>query len=345
MGLTDSFSRAVGYNAVDAAPVAAVAVKPQTSILKSLAPSIDFSVSAPPASQFRVDPAKNNAASLVGPNIQKVSGVQGELASAKATISETIRQAQREVSAAAKAEGHSAASLYPDNRIAAGGEAGLIAQVAVQAATGLAGLKGMGSLATFMNNASTVDTFVDDRRGMGQQDRAAAEAAIQQRLIASASPVVDTRQTLSFQEIVDGAADEGPGQSRLDWQGFFEQGHKLDELMAIDADNPAPGQVPEFDVINQASHFMDQTMASLQQASLTLQKQGLVNATGASTVSAGDVDLVVAGLEINGAKTDGATPPRSEAHLAVLATLGMEPDLEKLGLKPAAPQPTGGMAA
>lgn len=339
MDLMKSFAGAVGYNVRGpSSPASAVSASPQVSMLQALAPNLNVSVSFNNLDNHRVDAGKNNAAALVGPNINKVATVQQDIGVAKNAIAETIRQAQREVAAAAKVEGHSAASLYPDKRIAAEGETGIFAQMAMQGASGMAGVNGMGSFITALNNTSTFDTFMDDRKGSGVQNKAAVEATIRDRLIASSQRPVDTRNKVaSFQEIVDGQIDQGPEASGLDWEAFFEQGHSLDDLMAIDPDNPTLGQVPEFDQLDIAENDAAQVMGSLKATRETLAKDGQVTDAGAVTLACESFE------GMNGVIADRA-PPKSEAYASVRQTL--EPDLEKLGLKPSAPAlQSGGMAA
>lgn len=240
------------------------AVTPQKTIMESLAPGSIPHVNVTNLSAHSLSASKPGAAVNVDPNINIVSTVQADIKSAKGMISDTIRTAQAQVVAAANASGYDAGALYPDNRMASGGEAGLVAQAGVEAMTGMVAFKGMGSMvAKAVKNADAIDTILDDRKSF--KNRGEAEAAIREKLIEASSAPQDSRADASISMPgQDAPADDGLRASSFNWQEFFEQGHELVDLMAIDPDNPPASLVPEYEELDALDNTADLVLDGLQ---------------------------------------------------------------------------------
>lgn len=223
--LTSIFAGASGFGGSSPA----ISTTPKTTILQALTGGIKVTGAAPLSTNI-VQGDKLGAAAGVQQNMQSVGTVQQQAGADKAAISTAIKQAQNEVAAATRAVGADPASVFRDERIAAGGEGALL----LQAAAG--GWQGGGSLVTALKASSDIETVVNDLKD-SNLDKDKIEAEIKKCLLAdNKGPNMDFL----------GGPQAAPIAVNFDWQGFFDGGHELKTLMSIDADNPSPALVPEY---------------------------------------------------------------------------------------------------
>ncbi len=260
MGLMGSFGKAAGYgftgnrdparDLTDALGVfgqksSAPVVTPQKSILSSLCPN----------TAFKVDATNFQNAIQTG-NKGGLHSVKSDVGGMKLQISNVIRAAQGEVAAAAKASGYNdIKQLYPDLRMAAGGEAGMVLNMAADAIS--TSITGQGTLITAEMKPSTlgdVEDAITDVKS-GKIDAKAADSKIASALVSASSPSNPETTSINMPSFGKTPAMHTSG---FNWKDFFDQGHQIADLMAIDPDNPQAHLVPEIVALNTMESNIDE---------------------------------------------------------------------------------------
>ncbi len=216
---------------------------PKESILQSLAPGKSFKVEASNIKSLGVDSTKGNIKANINPNQNALNSIGQECKNVKADISATIREAQGQAVEATRAVGADPERLFADTRIAPETGIELFIPAVGSKATGA------GSLAMkAAGNLSSIDDVVSDRKKMSNEE---AMAAIERELRSRSAPSQqDSRAGFKVSMSADASFEEEK-KSGFDWNRFFDEGHKLKDLMSIDPDNPQPELVPEFSEIDQ----------------------------------------------------------------------------------------------
>ncbi|HBR69235.1 MAG TPA: hypothetical protein DEA55_07665 [Rhodospirillaceae bacterium] len=213
---------------------------PKETILQSLAPNKNFKVEARPVES--VDATQKNVQSNIDPKQKAADSVGQQCANMKADITATIKEAQGKVQEVTKSLGLNFKEVFPDESMAPDS----CAELACQAIAG-ANPNGAGSLAKIAKVGSSIDTMAfiaSDRKQYASREE--AEAAIEQKLREiSSAPQADSRAMLKASMSAD-ASPEDKKSAGFDWNRFFDEGHKLKDLMSINPENPQPKLVPEY---------------------------------------------------------------------------------------------------
>jgi hypothetical protein len=270
----------------DAEP--AQAPTPQKTILESISNNkLSYKANITPVSTLNVSADKANAPHLAEENAKKVEQSGQQVAQAKGNISQTIELAQAQVAMVCKSLGYDASVLYPDNRMAAGNESGLMIEAAMSK-------WGQGSaFKSLLGNLPTIDNAMDDMRDIKDPKvRDKVEGLIRERLsMASNQLEKDSRQqNNNGAASADASAEKVNG--TLDWKKFFEEGHQLKELMSLDPDNPNEKLIPEMKALNVLDREVKTTRNSLEQTKDKIKADGKVmNATEQSNKEADKIEI------------------------------------------------------
>ncbi len=269
MRLTDTFNRPAGFysNSVDnpaalAAENQATAQPPQrqATMLGSLNPTLPTQVAYTKPDIVNVH-GQNPRASAQA-NIDSVAGVVPDVNAARAGISNTIRSAQNHVREITKNLGHDPNALFPKTE-GPGTGVELLAAAVVDPMAGAVFSKTMAGTVgkAVAKYGPDVDFVLGDlKRGRNLKE---IMGEIQEKLVQSSSPPPTTENAPQIVTLMPGAKLPPPTPpSQMNWQKFFDQGHKLEELMALDPDSP---NLPESLELNRIENNVEEDVALAKQ--------------------------------------------------------------------------------
>lgn len=219
-------------------------------VLSALAPALPMTPAPSQLSSLVVSPAPD-AAPLIQPNRSAVVSVVQDAQAMKNEITQVIRQAQTEIVRAAVELGHDPVALFPQASMS---QADLAMDLVMPGA---------------MGNIFTLREAMLDRAKSPDRDAALAEIELKLREV-SRMP--------------------GTGGSSLNWDQFFDAGHSLADVMAIDPENPSPEMIPE---IRPIISLLAEGRDAMNSLAMTEQKinDGMVPAADSSApqISAGEI--------------------------------------------------------
>ncbi len=255
-GYTRSFNALSGFDKESAPRVSdALGVFDQPRATASATPQRSILATLMPNTSFKPDTQNVQAATQRGDNAALCSA-KTDIGMIKKDLGDSIRKIQNEVTASAKVSGHEIAQVCPDKRMAAGGESGMIVNLAMDAAA--TSMMGKGTLVTSQMKSSigaTEDALADLKDG--KIDAQAASAQIAQTLCAASSPA---NPDTGVSRMPTMTANPQMPASQLNWAGYFKDRdafEAIEAIMAIDPDNPQPGLVPEIKDILAAEAAID----------------------------------------------------------------------------------------
>lgn len=191
------------------------------------------------------------ASSKVDAGRKMAASAKQEARGVKAAISSEIRKAQGEIASQLKEMGHAYKDVFPDERMAAGGEAQFLGAAAVMSFMTGAAFAGKGTFSSLGKKASSaMDNLFAGLKG-GSKNTKNIIAELQERLIEQSPTQQDTRQD-NTGPLFDSASSQNEKPTQFDWKSFFEDGGDLEKIAHADPDNPAPGICPEWDRANEA---------------------------------------------------------------------------------------------
>lgn len=225
------------------------AVKPQITVLQSIAPKTNFSVQTTALNSHRVSANGANAESLVQPNRQAVASVQNDVQSQMGAVQGVVRQAQSEVLAAMQAENLSATGVFPNQQMAGNDTTAAFGMLFDPGSE----LRGAGTLATALQDRSSPDL------SFGSEDNMSREEAMNR--------IEDQLRSMSTQQNgwdggMPGANQASTLQAGIDWNEFFDAGHELDDIMYLNTENMA-NFLPEYGQLAAQLHQADEILAEL----------------------------------------------------------------------------------
>lgn len=165
-------------------------------------------------------------------NMQSAASVEMNVEADMMAFRQTIKAAQSEILAAAKATGNG--GMFGNTPTGDIGEGGLLLDAVMG---GVTDFQGAGSFALkAVNSGSMLDTVANEI-GDQRMSREEAESAIQDRLVqmASARNAEMAMQTTNF---FDGPQPEAPGNAAFDWPQYFKDGGTAEALINVNADDP-----------------------------------------------------------------------------------------------------------
>lgn len=188
----------------------------------------------PDVSAVDVEPARDHALSA-----------RDSCEMAQSTITATLREAQNDVRAAMKGAG------VRGNPFGGSASAGSAGGLVINAAADV-GLSGM-------------DTLVADlAAGLKGEDKDTAIAAIRDELVhRQTAPNSDGVWDASMPSAQAAAPAPAP---TFDWAAFFDEGHDLEEFMAIDPEKPPASLVPEYAELDAHLHETKEHIAYYEHA-------------------------------------------------------------------------------
>lgn len=177
----------------------------------------------------------NNVANQSVNVTAQASAVKAQTTFVKGQISESIRTAKQEVIATQKECGHGGAMVFANNSSASSNLAGAMTG---GAATGISQL---------------LDACSDMR---GAKDAKKIIAEITEKLQSKSQPITPTLKA-------PGEQAQAPQQTKINWNTFFDDGHKLDDLMSIDENNIENSKhlLPEVKELDNIEKYADQKIA------------------------------------------------------------------------------------
>ncbi|MCK6418290.1 MAG: hypothetical protein L6Q57_05040 [Alphaproteobacteria bacterium] len=184
------------------------------SMIGALAPGLIATLQHAPLSHHNVVPDMN-AVPLIEPNRHAVTPVMDKAQDMQAGIVQTLKQAQSEVFKTCFEQEHNPAALFPKAMMST--ETDILSDLAIPGA---------------MGNIFTMREALLDRAKTPDRDQA----------------LEDLERSLREKSTPDA---HGNMASALNWNAFFDQGHSLTDLMAVDPNNPSPDLIPEMKQIAQ----------------------------------------------------------------------------------------------
>lgn len=315
---------------------------PRTSILSTLAPDLDTTVSATSIPQVQGD--KVGAAAQAGVVQRAAVTVKQDATACMGAITETIRQAQKEIGNAAKACGVQPQDLWKDERIAPNSEIGLLPSLVGE-------MKGLGTFASFMKKASLATDVELVARDMskGASSPEEAKSRIASKLAEmSAQGPQDTRQSTAA--IISDKPKQEMDKPKLDWETTIETHgpEVLDQIMALDPENPNPDIIPEFDDARRVAAIADRALDTAQTIENETVDMGRDNTKAVVNSGWSRNDEICAKASAagemlscySGVKPDGAGVFSSVKDAGAL--LAMEFDPRQMGLDPGLAAPRMG---
>ena len=206
-----------------------------------------FQVRSTNLDQFKLSTNATTAQSAqVAPNTQVVQNVGMQVQTMKSAVSDTIREAQRQIADAAKDVGADMNALFPQDNLTPKSEAGLVFQAAANAASGM---MGMGSLATAINGVVGTAEVMGDRKSLKGKSPEEAIAAIRERLIEKQAAAEQRGQAM--QTNGSGAEPASQPKQKMDWKNALDQHGDgiIKQIATMDPKNPVG--IPEWDRLQQ----------------------------------------------------------------------------------------------